>query len=571
MKKIHSLLSVICLFLLVSCASVGGNGGSAKTEYLRTDFPASAALAKGSYFPALAGIAPDPETSLAAADADWFKDQNFYHIWVSAFSDSDSDGIGDIRGITAKLDYLKELGVTAIWLSPFCKSASSRSNLHCYDTIDYYQVDPRFGTNEDVKNLLDTAHEKGLRIIFDMVPNHVSDENPWFVASKRGDPDKRAWFLWTEKVPETGWKDWGGRSAWRAAGRKADGNIQYNYAIFWSKMPDLNYRNPEVRKAVADATIFWLNMGFDGIRMDAVRYLFEDLQTGLNGVDKTCPESSEFFRQYRSEVLDRYGALGYSKFMVAENWTGDRASLKEFIEKDGKKGFQMTMDFSFGSLASQSISGGPDYYSSAIGLESYWKGFGNQFLSDGGWLATFLNNHDNYQSRPYTGFGGNQGKIDLAVVLQYTGLGTPFWYYGNELDMEGQNNGQDTNFRKPMTWDRVAGFKANPASTYSQAKSLMNLRSSRVSLRRGSFVPAVSGNDGIKAFMRTDGSEKTLVIMNFTSGPLPVSVDTGNAGTRTRLLLGSSPAVAGRDYGMKDGRVSAETLEAWGFAVLALE
>ncbi len=552
-----------CLFISACVSS-----GSGSPEYLRTSFPAQKSMAKGAYFPPLAAIEPDPASSLKTNAKDWYKDANFYHIWVSAFADSDGDGTGDIKGISMRLDYLKDLGMTALWLSPFLKSNSNQSNLHGYDTTDFLQVDPRLGSNEDARELLLAAHKRGMRVIFDMVPNHVSNKHPWFIDSQAGKPEKRDWFLWTNKIPEKGWKDWGGGTAWRQGGQNAQSQDQAYYAIFWSGMPDLNYRNPDVRKAIADASIYWLNMGFDGVRMDAVRYLFEDPQSGENGVAKVLPETVEYFQRYRAEVLDAYGKLGFDKFMVAENWTGDRDSLREFITKDSREGFQMTMDFGFGGMSYQSINGGAEYFSSEVGLQTYWSEFVAPFLAQTGWLATFLNNHDNYQNRPFTQFKGHQGKIGLAMALQYTGLGTPFWYYGNELDMEGANTGRDTNFRQPTSWENLPSKRRDPASNFQQLKRLTALRAARASLRRGDYRPLESGSESIVAYLRGIEGEESLVLLNLTAAEARAKPSIAGA-DKARVLLSSNPALIADDKTL-DIQAGVE-LEAFGWAVIALE
>lgn len=495
------------------------------------------AFAQGEYFPGNETIAPDPKLSLKAAHEDWYKDQNFYHLWVASFSDSDGDGTGDIRGITQKLDYLKDLGISALWLSPFFKSNSNLSNLHGYDVTDHYQVDPRLGTNEDVKELLSQAHARGMRLIFDFVPNHLSNRHPWFEASRRGEDGKRDWFLWRQDVPEEGWTDWGGRSAWRSAGTDASGNSQYYYAIFWNGMPDLNYQNPQVRRAMADAALYWLNLGFDGIRMDAVRYLAEDPATGENGVKAVVPETITFFQEFRSAILDPFTALGYPKFMVAENWTSDKSSLREFMEKDGRKGFHMTLDFTFGSLVYKAARGAASSWASAAGMGFYMDGFMNSVASEGGWLGTFLNNHDNFASRPYTEFNARQEMVNLATVLQFTSPGTPFWYYGNEINMEGRNSGNDREFRTPMEWDRLVALQADRGSTWNTAKGLMNLRLNRDSLRRGTYQATASTHRDIKAFLRATEKEGTLVVLNLGREPAEGMITLPEGWSNPKILV----------------------------------
>lgn len=496
-KYTSSPIGVLLFFLLLgSCASSGSD-----------DFGKT-------YFPGLKTPEPAIQTSLPAPKDDWYKDSNFYHLWVPAYSDSDGDGIGDFKGLVGKLDYLKDLGVTGLWISPFWTSSSEKENLHNYDVIDFYTTDPRLGTNEDVQTFLKAAHDRQIRVIFDFPLNYASLQSPWFKAAQAGDPAKRDWFLWSDSLPEEGWKDWGGKTAWRDGGIGPDGKQQYYYAIMWYKMPDLNYRNPEVRATMADVCRFWLNMGFDGIRMDAVRYLYEDLKTGENGVKTVQKETFEFFQNFRRQVLDPYGKVGYAKFMVAENWTGDRASLKEFIIREKKTAFQMTLDFNFGPKAYKVSNQNLVSYKSASGLEKYWLEFILPLAAEGGWTGNFLTNHDGSQHRPFSEFEGDLAKINLAAVLQYTAPGTPFWFYGDELGMPAMSGGNDTEFRKPMPWENLPALEAQAGSTYSLVKKLMALRSQRVSLRRGDLTPAPVSGASLAAFIRKEGTERTLVVFN---------------------------------------------------------
>src|SRR6266566_625790 len=192
-------------------------------------------------FEGLAPIRPDAALSMKSDVGDWYKDAVVYHLWVASFRDSDRDGVGDLKGIVEGLDTLKELGVNCLWLSPFFKSSSNLRNLHGYDVIDHYSVDPRLGTYEDAKNLLREAHARGIRLIFDYVPNHLSNRHPWFVESRERNSPKRDWFVWRDMRPEKGWIGTGGRSCWQ----EADG--AYYYAVFGGGMPDVNHRNAEVR------------------------------------------------------------------------------------------------------------------------------------------------------------------------------------------------------------------------------------------------------------------------------------------------------------------------------------
>ena len=489
-------------------------------------------------FGAVTKIAPDPSGTLATNSADWYKDAVFYHVWMAAFSDSNGDGIGDLPGVTAKLDYLKDLGVTALWLSPFFKTSSTNAALHGYDIIDYTAVDPRFGTLADVKTLLAAAHSRGMRVIFDFVPNHTSNQNPWFLDSEAGVKGKSSWYLWKASPPAAGWQDIAGDPA--GSGFHLDGvNGKYYYGIFWSGMPDLNYRNPEVKTAMADVVVNWLNLGFDGMRVDAVKYLYEDESSGAN-VDQ--PETVQFFEDLRAQILDPYATAGAAKFMVAENWTGDTSSLAKYMSDGGRTGFQATLDFPFGLGVYDVLLNGTD---ASTALGSYYSGFFQPAAAAGGWTFTFLNNHDNYQSRPMSALGSVQ-KVRLAQTLQMVAWGTPILYYGNEIGMPGVS-GNDANFRRTFDWTKVAAAQADPNSNYSWQKTLDQIRLSRSSLRRGSLA-LPGATPGTLAVLRTLGTEATLVVINLTAAPMDSTVDLSglSLGTSVSTLVGTgSPTITG--------------------------
>jgi alpha-amylase len=300
---------------------------------------ATAAESPPALFAGLEPVAPDPAQSLPAAEG-WHRDAVVYHVWLAAFRDSDGNGIGDLRGIIQSLDTLRDLGVNALWLSPFFENASSFRNLHGYDVIDHHRVDPRFGTNADADELIREAHARGLRLIFDFVPNHLSTRHPWFIESRDPASPKRDWFLWRDEPPPGPWTGFNDRSDWHPL------DDAFYYGIFWSGMPDVNHRNAEVRLELARAARHWLDRGFDGIRMDAVRYLYENLDgDGAKADQEDQPESIAWFEAWRREVMDPYTAQGFAKFMVAENWINDREKLLAFLQHEGRPVFHMTLNF----------------------------------------------------------------------------------------------------------------------------------------------------------------------------------------------------------------------------------
>lgn len=445
---------------------------------------------------------PQPATSLKAKEA-WQAEQIFYHVWMRSFSDSNNDGIGDFRGLTAKLDYLeKELGVTALWLSPFFENASGLSNLHGYDVTNHFRVDPRFGTLEDVKSFLTQAHDRGIRVIFDFVPNHVSNKHPWFIESAKGPQSPlRDWFWWEEKRP-SGWTGWDDKSDFYPLGNS------YYYGVFWVGMPDLNYNNPEVVQAMDNAALYWLNLGFDGIRMDAVKYLVEDRSTDGSGY-KDQPKTFQYFQNFRKRVLDPYTELGYAKFMVAENWESDYDNLMDYmVDLEGNKGFQMTFDFPLVNKIKEDVK---STGSSGASILEHWENFTN-YVPKGAWLGTFLSNHDNVISRPATEYDSiDQAKLAATILL--LGPGTPFIYYGNEVGMEGQV-GQDVNLRTPMDWEAWSAQRTDPQSIFTRHREMIQLRKSRPSMLKGTVEPVRGLGENLLSFSRTWNGERTLVIIN---------------------------------------------------------
>lgn len=467
--------------------------------------------------------------SLGATESDWYKDAIFYHVWMSAFSDGpDTDTEGDIPGIIAKLDYLQnDLGVTAIWLSPFLPSASGAANRHNYDATDHYSVNSVYGSTDDLNDLIEQVHSRGMRIILDWVPNHVSSQHPWFIESASSTTSlKRDWFIWRSSRP-------GGWTGWDADSDFHPDSGSYFYGVFWSGMPDLNYRNQEVRDAMGNGIIHWLNAGFDGIRVDAVKYLYEDWNTNGAGYSDQ-PLTFSHYEFIRSDILDRYSNVSGSggnlhKFMVAENWTGDRANLLKYMDTGSAPAFHMTLDFPF-AYAAASLNAGE--------LDSHWKWVKQSVEPVGGWMGPFTSNHDNVISRPMSNFNGDAAKVRAQAALLLTGVGTPYLYYGNEIGMTGIA-GNDANLRTPLDWTEVTAQKADGQSLLSWHKALTALRRERISLRRGSYS-LIQNSGGIFAFERAHESERTLVVFNLSGTTKSPALTLGTTPGATVTRLGSN-------------------------------
>ena len=447
----------------------------------------------------------------------WWSHTVFYEIFVRSFYDSNADGIGDLNGLIEKLDYLNDgdpkttsdLGITGLWLMPIHPSPS----YHGYDVTDYFGVNPEYGTTEDFKRLMDEAHQRGIRVIIDLVLNHTSSEHPWFVEARDPASAKRDWYVWSEDNPGTlgAWGD----KAWYPT---ANG---YYYALFWDKMPDLNYANPEVTAEMQDVAKYWLEeMGVDGFRLDAARYLVEEGNTLADS-----PANHAWWENFRLVYKD----IEPEAITVGEVWTTN-VSVEDYLQGD-----ELDLAFSF-DLASQII----DKVNGGYGkqLERDIKSTVGTFPP--GSYATFLTNHD--QNRVLNELAGTVERAKMAATVLLTIPGTPFLYYGEEIGMTGAK--PDEKIRTPMQWsaDKSAGFSTtfawqsvnsdyteknvaqqttDPDSLLSSYRSLVQLRNNHIALRIGDFGPVESGSSTVLTFLRVHEDEVVLVVINL--GLKPVS------------------------------------------------
>lgn len=492
------------------------------------------------------------ENQSAGLSPDWWVDAAFYHVWVKSFFDYDGDGVGDFRGITARLDYIKDtLGCDAIWLSPIfdCagKGTAPSSNMHGYDTVDYYEVNDYFGNKEHLATLLSEAHKRGIKVIFDFVPNHTSNQHPWFIQSANFDPEKKDWYLWNDK--KLPWNPMGNTNTWY----RSDVRQAYYYGAFYSGMPDLNFRNREVREEMKNVARYWLDFGFDGLRIDAVRYLLEE----GNGVAGTVDTKAthEFWEELRAEVVDKYAALGHPKFMVGEAWiSGDRGRLASYFGNAEKPQFHMLFDFDFTGKVASAVKAG------------------NKGLFDGGYAAetgrhaVFLSNHDNLSNRPGSVYT-NPAQLRAATALSLLMPATPFVYYANETGQsdQGGSAGQDIRLRYPLDWIRVAAQENDPASLLTLHRDLLALRAKHSAIRRGTWkrLELGAGNEVAAWSLEYEG-ERMVCVFNFGSSGLDSVPALVAAATGTPASDGS-PAGVAKLYDGSGGDGS--TLAQYGFAV----
>jgi alpha-glucosidase len=462
------------------------------------------------------------------AATEWWQTGVIYQVYPRSFQDTNGDGIGDLPGITARLDYLAGLGVDAIWISPFYPSPMADFG---YDVADYTGVDPLFGTLEDFDALLKAAHDKGLRVILDFVPNHTSDQHPWFLEAKASrTSEKRNWYLWHEaaqpgddweparlRYPNNWMSQFGGH-AWQWD----QPTEQFYLHSFLAQQPDLNWRNPEVREAMYAAMRFWLDRGVDGFRMDVLWLLIKDeffrnnppnpkdMASTLPVFTADQPETHEIVAEMR-DVLDGYGpTLGAGgRVLIGEIYLPLPKLVRYYGEPDAKTPQLRGANLPFNFHLIQSKWHAEDIAKIIRTYES--------LLPAGAWPNYVLGNHD--QSRLATRVGAQQARA--AAMLLLTLRGTPTLYYGDELGMEdvpiapnqirdpaeknepGKGKGRDPE-RSPMLWldTANAGFTApeaapwlplqhdwqteNVAAQMQRPQSMLMLYRKLLALRRGS-------------------------------------------------------------------------------------
>lgn len=499
---------------------------------------------------ACATVGPRPERPRAVAPAagPWWERAVFYEIFVRSFADSDGDGVGDLRGLTAKLDTLNDgdpattsdLGVDALWLTPIFEAPSD----HGYDATDYGHVGKAYGTDADLDALLAQAHQRGIKVVLDLVLNHTSAQHPWFVesASSKSSP-KRDWYVWSDTKLDWGQPWNSAQAAWHQK------NGAWYYGVFWGGMPDLNYKNPQVQQAMTQVALDWLKRGADGFRLDAIRYLIE---TGGGKGQADVDETHAFLRSFAATLR----AAKPDVALIGEVWAGTDTIAPYY----GEKGDELTALFDFPlamKLVNAVVAGDATLLSETLQdiAATYPKGAVD---------APFLTNHD--QTRVASVLKKNSAALGLAAALLLTLPGSPFLYYGEELGLANGPGNEDQWKRTPMPWAEGPGLgfttgrpwhstapeqlpapwsaqTNDPRSLLSRYRALLRARHASPALSTGELKLLEVGSSAALAFTRTTGEETVLVVHNFSPRPRVVSVPLAQPGRAEPLFLDELAAV----------------------------
>jgi alpha-glucosidase len=543
----------------------------------------------------------EDRTGVVSGERDWWKNAVIYEIYPRSFQDSNGDGIGDLNGITERLDYLRQLGVDAIWLTPIYPSPQVDFG---YDISDYENIDPQYGTLADFDHLMAEADKRHIRVIMDMVMNHTSDQHKWFLASRSSRTNPyRDWYMWSDGKGETAtdkgeppnnWQSDFGHSAWEwdAATR------QYYYHKFYIQQPDLNWNNPKVHEAFKQIIAFWLKRGVGGFRFDAITTLFEDPQMRDEDVlrDKN---GNTFLNDYGDVALndtrtnnlpgvhpvmaemrayaDRFDSNKFpgTRVLIGETYLPNVAELEKQYGSPDHPEFQLPMDTQLGFINKMDIDG---FRAKLTDAEEH--------LDDHTPLIVF-DNHDNPRLDARYGDGIHDTDIERVIsTILFTHRGASLFYYGDEIGMKTtpparkedvmdpvgrtgwpKDKGRDGE-RTPMQWDEApnAGFtsssakpwlpipasyttvnvkaeQGDPDSLFTWYQTLIRLKKTNPALALGSDALLDKENPKVLSWVRQkSGSPSVLISVNFTAEPQTVSLSVPGAGPNLRTLLKSPQA-----------------------------
>jgi alpha-glucosidase len=522
----------------------------------------------------------------------WWQRGIIYQVYPRSFQDSNNDGIGDLKGIMQRLDYLTWLGVSAVWISPIYPSPMADFG---YDISNYTAVHPLFGSMEDFQALIEQAHSKQLKVILDLVPNHTSDEHPWFIESKSSrDNPKRDWYIWKDAKedgsPPNNWLSVFGGSAWEWD----DTTNQFYYHAFLKQQPDLNWRNPEVKKAMLNVMRFWLDRGVDGFRVDVMWHMIKDDKLRDNPVNPDYkpqmatyeqllpvystdqPEVHDIVHDMR-KLLNEYE----ERMMIGEIYL----PIHRLVTYYGidNKGAHLPFNFMLLSLPWEAhrIASAIDEYEAA--------------LPDKSWPNWVLGNHD--QPRITSRIGLQQAKV--AAILLLTLRGTPTIYYGEEigmrdvpipfeevqdpqgLNMPDKNLSRDPG-RTPMQWDtgKYAGFtdakpwlrlsfdshrvnvekqKADQFSQLTLYRKLIDLRQHEPALMWGDYKPVYADHQALAYVRSTADAKSFLIVLNLSHRPCYLNITSmniqGTVKISTTVELEGTEVTGGIQLGGDEGMI----------------
>ena len=523
----------------------------------------------------------------------WWQHAVFYEVYPRSFADSNSDGVGDLNGITSKLGYLHDLGVDAIWITPCYPSPQVDFG---YDVSDYENIDPMYGTLADFDRMAAEGKKQNIRIIMDYVINHTSDKHKWFIASKSSKKSPyRNWYVWRDgkgpNQPPNNWISEFGGSAWKFDPTTG----QYYYHYFYAEQPDLNWNNPEVEKAMFDVTRWWYKRGVAGFRLDAVDTLFEDPDLRDNPVlpgknkfgdpntqriyNTKLPGVHEVLQNLR-KVADENDAV-----LIGETWTKDIDELKKYYGEHNNE-LQLPMDFMFTRVDKLSP---PEFRRQIAAADTA-----------GGWPTWVISNHD--IERSYNRYGDGAHNDDIAklmAALYLTLRGTPIMYYGEELGMENNDpkrkedvqdpkgrtgwpsdKGRDGE-RTPMQWNdaenagfstheswlpvppsykthNVAAESKDPNSVLEFYRKVLALRHTNSVLLEGNYSALNEDDPNVLSYLRTYKGKSVLVALNMSGSGQKASFHLGAQGSSPASL---DPLVATPGAGANGPEV---TLPAFG-------
>ncbi|SIO11580.1 alpha-glucosidase [Bradyrhizobium erythrophlei] len=500
-------------------------------------------------------------------DRNWWRHGVFYQIYPRSFQDTNADGVGDLAGIIERLPYLLELGIDAVWLSPIFPSPMADFG---YDISDYTGIDPLFGTMEDFDALIAAVHDSGLKLILDLVPNHTSDQHPWFIESRSSrDNRKRGWYIWRDGKPEGGppnnWLSEFGGSGWEYD----ETTGQYYYHAFLAQQPDLNWRNPQVREAIYDVMRFWLRKGVDGFRVDVIWHLIKDAKFRDNPPNphyvEGRPPHEAILTQYSTDQPEVHEVIAEMRrvidgfdscVLIGEIYL----PLHRLVAYYGNDLAGAQMPFNFALLST---------LWSAHSIEKIVADY-ERTLPAGAWPNWVLGNHD--RPRVASRVGPEQARV--AAMLLLTLRGTPTLYYGDEIGMRqvaiapdqvqdpfeknvpGIGVGRD-GCRTPMQWsarphagfsmakpwlplahdfarENVINLDAVPDSILNFYKALIALRKKLPQLVTGAYQPVAAQGD-ILLYRREGDGGAVVIALNLGAGP--ASIASSSIGFGREILL----------------------------------